>query len=402
MPDTATIEITDIGYGGEGVGHLDDGMALFVPFAAPGDALSVTVTSRRSRFARGVIREIHTPGPDRVEPPCPYYGTCGGCCFQHLTHEAELAAKSKQLSDLLQRVGHCETLPEIARVVRSPQLYGYRNKVTLHPLRADDRVRYGFVESDGKTVLPVRECKLAAEAINRLIPKISRTPWGKQNAKRERPRAVTLRMDAGGEAQLFFGRAPRRIPWLTELLAEETPVRVPLGGFFQVNPAVSPALFGWVAEQAAANVLPVLVDAYCGVGCFALACAPYAERVYGIETDSDSVEAAHHNAGALRLPQCTFIAGVVEQNLHQVLDAAGDGSGVRVLLDPPRTGCHADVIARIRQFRPAELVYVSCNPATLARDVERLGEEYGIVSLALFDMFPRTAHFESVVVLRRR
>ena len=397
------LEITDVGYGGDGVGHLEEGIAVFVPFTAVGDRVRVRLTERRKRFARGEVLKILSPGSDRTEPECKYFGRCGGCAYQHLTVEAELQLKLKQLRDLLTRIGGFQDLPEISPVVQSPQHLGYRNRLTLHPIRIEsEKVHYGYVGVDGKSRVDIRECPLAMPAVSKYIMSIGRHKWARKNASRDRPKPASIRVDSRGDRQLWFGRPPANIPWPHEELDDGSVIRVPLGSFTQVNPEVGKALLAWLRKHTLDNPTDAFVDAYCGAGAFALAAAPQTKLVYGLELDQTAMQAARVNAESLELDNCVWIDGDVAAMLGGVLDGTGASGSVRLLLDPPRGGCDQAVIDLILATPPDEIVAVSCNASTLARDLAKLKDAYDLVDLALFDMFPRTAHFEAVAVLKRR
>lgn len=394
------VTITDLAYGGDGVGHLPDGMAVFVPFTAIGDEVEIEITERQRRFAGARVVQLIKPSPDRVEPECPYYGDCGGCCFQHLSAAAEVQVKLRQVQQMLGRVGKIKDAPLPELIAASPKRSGYRNKITLHPMRGNDgHIHYGFMRFKSRDVVAIRQCLLAADSLNNLIRPAARSRLGRKNETALHPRPLTLRVDAEERTEFFFGRAPRRIPWMRERLDPETLHRVPLGGFSQVNPQVSSALISWLREQIRREPLELLVDAYCGSGAFALAGASFVPRVFGIEQHADSILAAIHNAEQLALKNLTFIAGDVEEHLYQPLDTLAHGERARVLLDPPRGGCRPPVIKQLLQARPAQIFYISCDPATLARDLARLQPAYQLREVVCFDMFPMTAHIESVAIL---
>jgi 23S rRNA (uracil1939-C5)-methyltransferase len=396
---TATVTITDLAYGGEGVGHLDDGRAVFVPFSACGDQLRVRLTHDRSHYAKAEIDTILEPGTGRTEPVCPYYGHCGGCCYQHLTVAAEEEAKLKQLGDLLRRIGGLEAVPAVAPVVRSASPFGYRNKLCLQPVDTGERpLSYGFAACRGSEPVPIKHCPLGDPRLNDLLDRVGRTKWGRENSRRQRPRPLTVRVDGAGRTVFFFGRAPSGLQWLEESLPDGRAWRLPVGSFAQVNREVAGHLLRWVLEQVERQPLETFVDVYCGAGMFALAAAATGARVFGMDNDEAAILAARHNAEQLGCGDALFVAGDAQELLSGPLDAAA-AAQTRVLLDPPREGCQPGVLRILQRFRPTEVIYVSCNPATLARDLKRLSASYRLESLAYFDMFPRTSHFEAVARL---
>ncbi len=403
MPDTLTVTITSIAFGGKGVARTAEGCVLFIPFAAVGDVAEVEITDQRKTYAFAKISRLVTPGPGRCQPACRHFGRCGGCAYQHLDYPVEFAAKRAQLAETLQRLGGCTDLPEFEAFPASEPM-GYRNKLTLEPgerEKTDDgyRVSYGYYQDDNHTFFPVHECPLVRPEINRALPKAIHGPLGRQNAKRKpSPAKLVIRSDAARQCAFYFGKAPVRHPWLHEQLLGQDTV-VPLGSFWQVNPPVADLMLrkltGWVAGLGAET----LIDAYSGVGTFSLALhgTPFLERIL-IENDPQAIEAANYNHQTRGLG-CFAIAASTEKALPKQLAKCGPGKTL-VVLDPPRTGCVPQVTEALCRRRPAHILYVSCNPTTLARDVKALhAGGYAIRRLALFDMFPRTQHFETAALL---
>jgi 23S rRNA (uracil1939-C5)-methyltransferase len=401
---TLELTIADLAFGGDGVARTEDGEVVFVPFTAAGDRALVEVVQTHARFARGEVKELLAPGPGRTEPVCPHFQTCGGCRYQHLTYETEVATKGTQLRDALHRLGGIADVPELAVQAPSPADYGYRNKLRVEPLPEKHETQkgpvvfYGYCQLDNKTYFELDRCPLAKDGLNELLPKAPRTDWGKRNANRDKPRPMTLRITDAGETHYYFGRAPESIPWLTETLLER-PVRVPLGAFWQVNPGAADALVRTVRDWFAESPTHWLVDAYAGVGTFALALGDLAERLVLIESDRNAALAADHNLMQWGLLG-KIMPGRTEKMLHGTLVRA-PSRGTTLVLDPPRTGCGPTVLKAILRHKPKQVFYVSCNASTLGRDLKALCAKgpYKLTRAGLVDMFPRTAHFESVVQL---
>ncbi len=400
------VTISDLAFGGDGVARLEEGPVVFVPFAALGDVLEVEITECKKSYLRGRITQILVAGPDRIEPPCRHFGRCGGCSYQHLQYSAEFAAKQKQLLDLLQRIGGFQSLPPLDSSFAAPVLYGYRNKLRLEPsepVREDDGIHmtYGYCLKDQQNFFTVRECLLAMPVINQTLSKAIRSPWGKQNAKKPVPAPITLRASADGQCHYYFGRAPVNVTWLKEKIGDQE-VSVPLGSFWQVNSQVADQLLKTIAAWAEALSVENLIDAYSGVGTFSIALSrPFRERIL-IESDRPAGDAASLNLAA-RAYGCRIIKDTTEQALPKTLKTTNPKQTL-VLLDPPRTGCQEKVLQTLLKYPPEHIFYVSCNPSTLARDLKKLcgSGRYKLEKLALFDMFPRTAHFETAVHLSRQ
>ncbi len=448
------LTITDLALGGDGVGRLADGRTLFVPFTIPGEEVEAEIVSTHKRFARARLAAVVKPSPDRTAPHCPFFGRCGGCQYQHMTYSAQLAAKKNQLRETLARLGGFrDSLPEIA-VVKSPREFGYRNKIRLEPLSskeaaADETPQYGFHATDNETLLPVASCPIAMDSLNRLLAEANRQrdigaasapvrespcpsmnvhPLSRQRQSSPTPQ-LTLRQPAAGDAVAFTGRPPNGAEPLVERVLGRD-VLVAQDGFWQVNPGVGAELIRLVAEWAAEAPADHLVDAYGGVGVFGLAAGASCKRMTVIELDADAVRLARANFAAWGLGNAAFIAQPTERALPRLLagnavassesrvpcsspentqHATGNtkrpAAAPDVILDPPRGGCDDTVLDALAKHPPRRLLYVSCNPATLARDLRTLtqdGAPFRLERLTLLDMFPQTAHFETMAVLARK
>lgn len=405
------LEIFEIVFGGDGVARLEDGAIIFVPFSAVGDILTVEITDARKNFYKGWIVSIDKPGPGRAEPICPNFGRCGGCAYQHLDYSAELQAKALQFASVMKRIGHFDDFPQIEKFVNSPQRTGYRNKLRLEPILASRKkeqkgkrppsISYGFCERDNRTFFQVSKCPLAKDELNAAIKEHLKCAYAVQNARRDTPYPMTLRIDSTGKCASYFGRASANLPWFKEMLLGNE-VRVPVGSFWQVNSAVAGELLltirQWLQEVQAST----LIDAYAGVGTFSLALGDMFQFRIVIESDEQAIAASKHNHEQRGLDG-DFIAGTTEDALGNALQKVKNSDAV-VVLDPPRTGCLPKVISTLLAMKPATLIYVSCNPSTLARDLKLLCENgtYHPVRCAAFDMFPSTAHFESAVLLQTK
>ena len=445
MDHPVEVEIRDVAYGGDGVGRLADGRAVFVPFSAAGDRLLVRLATRHRRFARGTIAEILQPGPNRAEPRCPYYGDCGGCCYQHLAAAEQVRLKAAQLLGLLERIGGVRPLPPLDEVRPAPEVYDYRNKISLKPVPSGaPGSAFGYTRREDRSSLPIESCPIARPELNAKLAALRASGeaarWPSRGPETDK---LVLRRSASGEV-LAFRIPPETL--LTEKVLDRR-LRVPAGGFFQVNPPVLDRLAAWLRDAYRGLAVETLVDGYCGCGVFALCLAEFtAGEVIGIESDPASVRCAEENvreggpyrrsAGRSRMGEggpsrrspersrmgeggpyrrspersrrgeggCRFIAGAVEDHLEPALKSAPDLNRTAVLLDPPRTGCSAETLEALLRLAPRTIILLSCNPATLARDLARLriGQSFDLRRLALFDMFPQTAHFEAAAILEKR
>ena len=382
------------------------GLVAFVPRTAPGDVALVALASR-GRFARGRLRSIVRPSPDRVEPPCPHYvrDRCGGCQLQHMRYPAQLEAKRGIVRDALARIGkRAVALPEIAA---SPAQWRYRRKLTLALRRQGGRWIAGLhAYDDPDVVFALEDCPITDERVVaawRAIMRASRfLPEARalRGSVRLLGEGVSLVLEGGERwpaSQRFFDAvAPLQALWWAaegrsrRLLHDRRADAEPGASFAQVNVAMAERLQAYVVERTLAHAPQTVVDAYSGAGDTAVPLAAAGARVTAIELDADATAWA----GA-RLPEGSrAVRGKVEEALPLALPADV------VIVNPPRAGVDERVTAALAAAtpRPRAIVYVSCNPATLARDLARL-PGWRVASLQSFDMFPQTAHVETVCEL---
>ncbi len=407
MNEPLTVTVQDLAYGGDGVAKTPDGRVVFVPFTIPGEEVDIEIVSTRKNLARAKLLAIRQASPERVEPHCPYYGRCGGCQYQHLAYARQVDGKGRQLQAALTRLGKLAVLPPINPTIPSPNTYGYRNKLTLEPfIDGDGQLEYGFFSHVESGFIGIDACPLAHPEINALIPAAKQAAQARAAAgdQRTAPAKLLFRRPAGGGASFHVGQPHPRIDWLAEEVAGRT-VRVPPAAFWQINPAVANLLAttasGWLT---AANP-EQLVETYAGIGVFSLALGKTIKQVWLIESDRLALTAARWNHQHYGLPGRQFVRAAAEKALPEILEALGaKRQRTVVLLDPPREGCAAAVIAALAARPVAAVLYISCNPTTLARDLQSLcgsGGPYRLGRLAMADMFPQTAHFETAAWLER-
>jgi len=366
-----TVTITDIAFGGEGVARVED-FVVFVPFTLVGETVEVELTEVKKHYARGRPRRVLTAAPDRVAPACAHFTRCGGCQYQHMTYATQLRVKQKQVADLFARVGGFN--PTVVQpVIPCPQPYGYRNRIMVRSQwnKPEQRLNLGFMRWDCGLVEDVLECKIAEPGLNEQLRHVRAHPPPKGGLK------VVLRLP------------PK--DWI-----------VPPDSFFQNNFFLLPRLVATVREALQAGGMRHLVDLYCGVGFFGLETAAAVESFVGVEYDRMAIQAARQNAAARGVTNGEFIAGRVEEVLPGVL-AQFPGDATAVLLDPPRKGVARANLEQLRALRPRQVIYVSCHPATMARDLNILCADgvFELMRVTPLDMFPQTQHIECVAALRR-
>ena len=365
MINTHVVTITGYGSGGEGVGRLPDGKVVFVRGAARGDVLEVRLVKELPRSAWGELMRVLMVSPYRVKPDCPYYPRCGGCDFRHISYEEELSVKLQRVNDALKRIGGVHVRAD--EILTTGQTSGYRNKAVFH----SDGVSWGFYGAGSRELIPVERCSLLKGDLNFALGGLSADG---------RVSEIILRSGCNG---------------LSPPLEEELDGLVfQISGFFQVNTDAALLLFQRAREYAAMSAAEVLVDLYCGVGALAIFVGRDAGWVLGVELNPASIDAARVNASRNGFSHIDFISA----------DASKwDGGGVApdcVIVDPPRSGLSKAAVRKILELSPKRVVYVSCDPATMARDIKLL-EGFSLARVCAVDMFPRTANVESCCLLVR-
>ncbi len=391
--EVVELDIVDLNNLGTGVGRID-GWVVMVPMALPNERVKARIYKNHKNFSEADLVEVITPSHDRIQPICPIYNDCGGCQYQHLTYEAQLNWKRKQVSDLMQRIGKIEFPVEPTHP--SPLKYGYRSKLTPHyekPKNGDMPV--GFIMRGRRnTLVDVPQCPIASDTINAALP-----------AERERIQALAPHLKRGGTLLLRDsdeGVCVDNRAMISQKVGKIN-YRFCAGEFFQNNPSVLPELIAYALDEAKAegDDIKNLVDAYCGVGVFALAGSERFEQVLGVEISEKAIECAKENAQINNIKNCEFLAGKA-QAIFKDASAKFNPQNTAVIIDPPRAGCDIAFIDQLCAFAPKRLVYVSCGPDTQARDIALLTERgYALKKLQPFDLFPQTRHIENVATLER-
>ncbi len=346
------LRIEDVAFGGSGVARAN-GKAVFIPYTIEGELVSAKITREKKQFAEAEIVDLHETSSHRVTPPCPYFGRCGGCAYQHIDYPHQLEIKARQVRDVLQRIGKLKNIP-MRPIIPSPRDYGYRNRITVHA--QDDII--GYFRRDSHQLIDVERCPIADDGVNRQLLDL------RENPVRD------------GHYTLRSATAPRV--------------------FSQTNEAVANAMRDLVGELIPADQ-ELLIDAYCGAGFFAKALVDKFERVLGLDWDRFAIAAARENATAKE----TYLAGNVDEELGQILRKTSQDK-TTLIVDPPAVGLGASVRKTVSDFSPAIFIYISCNPATLARDLGEMERAFAIESVTPLDMFPQTAEIEVVAHLRSR
>ncbi len=395
---TSSVFIAKNVYGGDGLGRLGDGRVVFVPGAWAGEQVRAEITDEKRHYVKARLVDILEPSPERIQEPGP---AMPGMVYAGLSYKGETAAKESQLAEFFERARIA--VPEISRADGVERPLGYRNKVVYHLALRDGKWAIGYREEPGHTIIDVEQDPLAHPEINAVLPEMRRNVMmlltrGPEAVRRdtERKGSVTVRWTRKTGAKWWLGDAPGDLVFKETVMGLD--FLVPADGFCQMNPEVGEALAKAVAAEYGKRraECPELVDLYCGVGVLGLCCRP--EKLFGVESGRQAVEYARQNAAAQGALNAKFHAAQVGRSIGRIRI----GERTAVVIDPPRGGLERGVASWLAKTGAPEIIYVSCDPATLVRDLRELCRAYDVESVKWFDMFPRTARFETMVVLRRR
>jgi tRNA/tmRNA/rRNA uracil-C5-methylase (TrmA/RlmC/RlmD family) len=410
------LRVLDIASDGRGVARLDDGRVAFIEDVIDGELVRARVIVVHRKYLDAELVELLEPSIHRSEPPCPIYGPCGGCRYQHIDYPHQLELKTKQVQDALERIGGLEEI-DVEPTVACPLPYGYRNKIALHSMGKRHGEQYlGFRARHGRDLLPVEQCLIAEEGINLAVAAVQRQ-IREAELPGKLPHQVVFRSDGRQAYQDWLIPPPPEAPLPPKTFDVEEPllpggrVLVPDTAFYQTNFATHRLLLNVVRSEVEqlgvpGTPIPFLVDAYCGVGVFLLLLADLLGQGVGIESHKGAIRAATATAERAGVANLRFLRGEVDQVLPRVLDelvpAHGPGAGV-ILVDPPRCGMDPATVAELGRRGLGTILYISCNPSTLARDLKDLVSAggYRAERVVPFDMFPQTAHCETLALLRR-
>lgn len=443
-----TIEINNLGHSGEGVGHVND-FTVFVPYALPGEKVAVTITEVKKNYAKGCLTAIHTPSSSRIESQCPIYLQCGGCQLQHLDYQAQLTAKRQTVVDAITRIAK---LPDttVHPTLGAAESWYYRNKMQFPIGIAGGKVVVGCFAQGTHEIINTKHCLIqhqanntVAQSVRDIIAELGITTYNERTGQGVMRHVLGRVGTASGEVMVVLVTATdvlpqhdqiismlcSRIPGLTSIiqnvnnkrtnviLGEKTrklwgqetitdrlgefTFNISARSFFQVNTAQAEVLYNKAVEYTGLSGQETVIDAYCGTGTITLFLARRAAKVYGIEIVEPAIRDARLNAQNNQVGNVEFMVGDAVEIMPRMLE-----NGIRpdvIVVDPPRAGCERHVLETFVKMAPERIVYVSCNPASLARDLAVLAEyQYVVREIQPVDMFPQTYHVETVSLIQRK
>ncbi len=403
------VELHALVYGGDAIGRLEDGRICFVSFGLPGELVEIKIIEEHKNHARGEILRILKPAASRIEPRCRHFGICGGCHYQHMTYEEQLQTKQRILAEQLQRFARLSN-PPVQPIIPSPSAWNYRNTVQFH---LSDNGKLGFQQIHIPQTIEIQECHLPEETINQVWPCVQIDP---SSGVKE----AALRTGSGQDILLVLKSDSSRLPEFsvdfpisavyitpngsTVLSGDEYIVmsvcgklfRVSASSFFQVNTAQTEKLVQVLLQMISLENNPVVLELYSGVGLFTAFLAEQASKCLAIEISPSACSDFVWNMD--RFDNVSLYMGSAEQVLTSLeIDYANV-----IVVDPPRAGLSKLVLYQIEKLHPNEIAYISCDPATLARDIRHLmAAGYRLEEITPIDLFPQTYHIESISLLRK-
>ena len=398
-------------YGGEAIGRLPDGRAVFVPFGLPGERVRLRLTEEKKNFARGEIVEILDASPDRILAKCKHFSECGGCHYQNLPYEKQLQAKTDILRDQLTRIGKIEN-PPVRPMVAGPSPWYYRNHLQFH---LSENGKLGYVRATGRGILEITECHLPEPSINDFWHQLEFEPEtdiervslraGKEDdlmlvLESDSPDAPELEIEAGISIAHVYEEHAVVVAGNDHIVVNVLgrDFKVSVASFFQVNTAMAEKMVEHLLTCLPVSLSATLLDVYCGVGLFSAFFASKCKTVIGIESSESSCEDFSVNLD--EFDNVELYEGFAEDVLPALVGQIANLS--YAIVDPPRAGLDKAVVDGILKLSPQVIAYVSCDPSTLARDAARLiNGGYKLKEVMPFDLFPQTYHIESVSIFER-
>ena len=366
------IKVESLDHNGRGIARINN-KVTFINNALPNELIDIIITEEKKKYSIASIKKIIEKSENRIEPQCPYYNECGGCNIMHMNYESQINFKKEKVEDILKKYAKIDI---DLKVNKSNKPFNYRNKITLHK----EKQKLGYMKRMSNDIINIDNCPLAMETINEYITSINNN-----NIEKE----IIIRTNEKGE--------------IISTLKDETIImeinelkfQIDINSFFQVNNYICAQLFNYVEENLENN--NTCLDLYSGVGTLSIIASKKAKKVYAIEINENAHKNSLVNLKLNNITNVEFILGNVNKKIKQIKEKIDV-----IITDPPRSGMDKITIETILKYKPKKIIYISCNPITLARDLNTLTESYYIEKCAIFDMFPNTYHVECVCVLNRR
>ncbi len=362
--------VSDVAFGGDGVMRCEN-QVVFVPHVITGETVEAKIVETKKSYAKAQLVKVIDPSPERIDPKCPIYGECGGCQYQHISYPNQLIIKEKQVRDIFERIGKLDG-SKVRDVLPCPQPFNYRNRIMVRTQwnKAMKKMVVGFLRYHSRLVVPVEECHIAEYDLNKQL----------ENVKKDHSRKNGVKY------------VLRKFPenWI-----------LPNDSFFQNNFFLLPGMVEEVKSCLKDFGGEYLVDTYCGVGFFALELASEVKEFKGVEIDRMAIKAANQNAKDKNITNGSFVEGPTEKILPELMKAYPPEQ-TTVVLDPPRRGIDPSAIEFLKSIGPGQILYISCHPATQARDLATFCSDgtYSVRLVKPMDMFPQTQHIECVADIR--
>lgn len=440
------VDIVDLTHEGAGVARVN-GFTLFVPNTLPGERAKIKVVGVKKGFGFGRLEELIEESPERVDPPCPIYKWCGGCQLQHLSYEGQLEYKRKQVEDVLTRIGKLEGVPVLPTLGMGDEPWRYRNKAQVPVGERNGRLITGFYQKRSHEIVEMDSCIItgdtnddAVQAVKEIVNKYNITAYNEEKHKgilrhiiarygkttgdlmivlvtngKDLPQRKKIMEDIrdalpeiksivqninSKRTNVIFGEETR-VLWGAEYIYDfigDIKFAISARSFYQINPDQTKVLYDQALQYAELNGDETVIDAYCGIGTISLFLAQQAKKVYGVEIVPEAIEDARRNAELNNITNAEFAVGKSEDVIPE-WKKQGITPDV-IVVDPPRKGCDEELLKTIIEMKPKRVIYVSCNPSTLARDL-RVLEDGGFKTQKVqpVDMFPQTTHVETVTLL---
>lgn len=426
-------EILRLAFGGEGITY-HEGCVVFVPFTAPGDRIKYRITQRKKNFACGELLEILEPSPERIKPKCPYFGTCGGCQLQHLNYAAQLNHKRQSIQDALSRQAKLTDII-VPPLIPATQQWAYRRRISLTLKSYQGHFRAGYTAIDGESLLSISQCPIFVEAEDPILQQVQAVAKsficqgndeGKVTILKRNNETFLLNFhfkQLPSNAEVVLKEASQLYPKWTGIIASSPKQTLQYGkletqleidglnfdfspkAFIQNHPEQSLNIYQSICSHITTLQPKNVLDLYCGIGISSLMLARSSmnlnlKTVVGVENNKEAIRLANQNANKNGIASVEFIHADVEQALAGLLNKIQPDV---VIVNPPREGLHPSVIQNLIKRPPPTLLYVSCMPPTLARDLKLLcAEKYQVATLEAYDMFPQTSHVETLVSCKRQ